>query len=103
LPDYGSARPSIFNEEDKAYWLDKTHALRGTIKHKKSEDFKHLINPFYWIYAFFHSILHFTGIGKLVGDQIAKIISALLALATAAASPWIKQLLVAWLKHCSSK
>jgi hypothetical protein len=103
LPDYGSPRPSIFNEEDKAHWLDKTHALSGAIKHKKSQDFRHLINPLYWIYAFFHSILHFTGVGKLVGEQIAKAISALLVVATAAASPWIKQLVVAWFKQFSSK
>jgi hypothetical protein len=103
LPDYGSPRPKIFTEEDKAYWLDKTHALRGAIKHKKSEDFRHLVNPFYWVYAFFHSILHFTGLGKIVGEQIAKVISALLAVATAAASPWIMQLVVAWFKHFSAK
>lgn len=103
LPNYGGTHPEVFNETDRVYWLDKTHALRGAVKHKKSEEFKHLINPFYWIYAFFHSILHFTGLGKIVGEQIAKVISTLLTLATAAASPWIKQLVVAWFKHFSAK
>jgi hypothetical protein len=42
-------------------------------------------------------------LGKLVGEQIAKAISALLAVSTAAASPWIKQLVVARFKHFSSK
>jgi hypothetical protein len=103
LPDYGRSRPQMFNETDRAYWLDKTYALRGAIKQKKSEDFWHLVNPLYWVYAFFHSILHFTGLGKIVGEQIAKVISALLTVAMAAAAPWIKQLVVAWFKHFSAK
>ena len=103
LPDYGSGRPSIFNAEDKAYWLDKTHALRGAIKFNEARDFRHLVNPFYWVYAFFHSVLSFTGIGKLVGEEVAKAVSVSLTAATTAASPWIKQLVVAWFKHFSGK
>jgi hypothetical protein len=103
LPHYGDVRSTTFTEEDRVYWLDKIHALRGAVKHKKAEDFGHLINPFYWVYAFFHSILHFAGIGKVLGEQVSKVISTLLTAATAIASPWLKQLVVAWFKHFSAK
>jgi hypothetical protein len=47
--------------------------------------------------------LRFAGIGKVLGELVSLVISTLLTAATAIASRWLKQLVVAWFKHFSAK
>jgi hypothetical protein len=104
LPDFGEPNPQgPFNAHDKNYWLDTTHILIGAIKHRKNEQFWHLINPFYWIFEGIRAIFATIGLSKLLGQSVTNILSTVLTGATAIASPWIKDIVQAWLRHLLRK
>ena len=97
LPDYKlTPTPGLFNDRDRFYWTDKMYTLIGAIKDRKQEEFKLVINPFYWVFAMFRSVFTMLGLSKLIGESITTLLSVGMTASTAILSPWIKHFIQEW-------
>jgi hypothetical protein len=76
--------------------IDTINRAIGVSKEKMQEDIRHLINPFYWIYALLHYLLKASGASKILGEQLSSVTSKLLTAMITLAVPWIKKLLIIW-------
>lgn len=82
--------------------IDTIDRCTGACKDRMREDFWHLVNPFYWIYACFHSLFTSSGLSKPLGESVTKLLSKFLTAVIVAATPWLKQFAELWFKRLTS-
>jgi len=76
--------------------VDVVDQTIGQLIRRVSKEKWWLLNPLYWIYSFMQSIIGVVGLSKVISDQTSAVISQFLTALVTLASPWIKDLIVAW-------
>jgi hypothetical protein len=87
-------------EQAEVRALDTLNRSIGLCRDRSREELWHLVNPLYWLYATFHSILLNLGLVAKLGEQKSTFVSkALVTVSIGVIAELVKDPVAHWLKH----